>query len=111
MINEQEWVARWEEREVRFRKIVEEARQGYDERIASASERVKKTERTLHEQQAIILKVRSIPLIGKWIIKWAEKKTSTQPGDLVIYQPTQPPRPEIKPPPKPTSKRTSGTRG
>jgi hypothetical protein len=65
-----EWVRRWEEREVGFRKIVEEARTGYTERVTTLSN-------SLSEHQAVILKIRNIPLIGNRLVRWAER------GELV----------------------------
>lgn len=72
-MNEQEWVERWEKREVEFRKVVEKARAGYDEHMTEVDKRYRKIEKTLHEKQAVLLRIKEIPLIGKWIVKYGER--------------------------------------
>lgn len=67
-----EWVRRWEEREQQFRKQVEDNRSEYDKRIKKAQEDSQRFNKQLYEQQRVILKIRDeLPIIGKWIVRWA----------------------------------------
>lgn len=68
---DKEWVQRWEAREEEFRKLIAESRKEYDIRMESSKNYIKKIDKTLHEQQAIILKIRSIPIVGPLLLKWA----------------------------------------
>jgi len=68
---DQEWTQRWEAREVEFRKVVSEARAQYDIRMSDMTMRVNKMSETMHKQQSVILKIRDIPVIGQYLVKWA----------------------------------------
>lgn len=69
-----EWVKRWEDREHEFRKMIHDIRAPFDSIIKYQNERAQVMQKTMHDQQAIILRIRDdIPFVGKWIIKWAER--------------------------------------
>jgi len=65
---DQEWVRRWEAREQTFRKEIAALRDHYEQKLITAE----RFDRIIHEQQAVILKIRDeFPIIGKWLIRWA----------------------------------------
>jgi hypothetical protein len=71
---DQEWVRRWEAREQDFRQQIRNLDEVLQVRAGEMREQNARMSRTLSEQQAIILKIREIPLIGNWLIKWAGYK-------------------------------------
>lgn len=78
------WVQRWEEREVEFRGKLDTLREELEKRYSREldqkyRDRLNMFDRTIHEQQAIILKIREIPLIGSKLVRWAETHSDYEP--------------------------------
>jgi len=69
----EEFAYKWEEREHQIREDIISMRRRQDEQIALQTKQIGTFNRTIHEQQRIILRIREIPLIGKYIVRWAEQ--------------------------------------
>lgn len=72
--NLQEWVKRWEEREVTFRKEIQALRDHFAKRDKAYDQMLGSLGQTLSEKQQQLLRIRDIPLVGKWLIKYSEKR-------------------------------------
>jgi len=72
MMSHEQFVEEWEKREHRVRKEIYDVRRELDERLKVSKERLAQFDKTVHEQQRVILRIREIPLVGKYIVKWAE---------------------------------------
>ena len=76
MMTYEDFVIKWEEREHEVRTEIYQLRKSLDEKIETQRKVMKLQDRTIHDQQAIILRIREIPVIGKYLVKWATREVS-----------------------------------
>jgi hypothetical protein len=73
MMSHEQFVREWENREQRVRTEIYDLRRDLDAKIASQKKMIATADRTIHEQQSVILRIREIPLVGRFIVQWAER--------------------------------------
>lgn len=69
----EEFAYKWEEREHMLRQDIISMRERQDQQIELQRQRLVQADKTIHDQQRTILRIREIPLIGKYIVRWAER--------------------------------------
>jgi hypothetical protein len=80
-------VAEWEKREEQFRTLIADARKGYDERIKAADKLVKQQDDSIVRLLAVIEYIRSIPIVGNWLVQRAFN--NPKPNDFVLIYTTE----------------------
>jgi hypothetical protein len=80
-------VAEWEKREEQFRTLIADARKGYDERIQAADKLVKQQDDSIARLLAVIEYIRSIPIIGNWLVQRAFNNPTS--SDFVLIYTTE----------------------